>query len=516
MKKKILMVYPKYEQSFWTNQYTVEFINKRGFTPPLGLATIASYFSDDYEVKLIDMNVDELTEDEISKNDIIMISAMISQKNSLENVIRMCKNQNKFIAAGGPYPTACYDKIKGVDCFVLGEGEITIPMFIDDLEKGTLKKIYISNERPDIEKSPMPRLDIINIEAYSVMALQVARGCPFNCEFCDIAAIYGHKIRTKSPEQVISEMNQIYNTGFRGGLFITDDNFIGIVSKAKVLLKEIIKWQIEREHPFIFYTQLSINLADDEELMDLLVAAGFSIVFIGIESTSEDSLKECNKVQNQNKNILESIWKINSKGIEVAGGFVVGFDNDPEDIFQRELDFIRESGIPHATLSMLTALPNTPLYERMKKENRLLEESDGMLGSSVALNFRSKLGIGTIYKGYIRMLEEVNKPENYFDRCFRTIEHFPDKKPDIKRKIILHDFIGLFKSLKRQAFSSYGSVYRKFIMKVLFKKTAYVSEAFRMAVEFYHINKVQELMLDKIKNALNHTNEIADSENAAS
>jgi radical SAM superfamily enzyme YgiQ (UPF0313 family) len=367
----ILMVYPTYPDTFWSFKHALKFVSKKASFPPLGLLTIAAILPKDWNKKLIDMNADQLMDNDILWADFVFISAMSVQSKSADQVIERCKKLNTKIVAGGPLFTSSYEYYEDVDHLVLNEAEITLPQFLLDLENGIPKHKYTSDEWADISTTPLPLWDIIPIKNYTSMNLQYSRGCPYDCDFCDITVLYGRMPRTKTKEQVIAELDSLYFTGWRGPVFFVDDNFIGNKRKLKKeILPAIADWMEQRKHPFYLNTEASINLADDEQLMHLMVKAGFEAVFIGIESPNEESLVECNKTQNRNRNLIASIKKIQLAGLEVQGGFIVGFDNDPPSIFEKLSSFIQESGIVTAMVGLLNAPKGTKLEKRLAAEGR--------------------------------------------------------------------------------------------------------------------------------------------------
>ena len=372
---KILMVYPQYRDTFWSFQYALKMISKKAAYPPLGLLTVAAMLPGDWEKKLIDMNVTKLTDKDILWADYVFISAMQIQSNSVKEVIRQCNKLNRKVVAGGPLFTISHDEFDGVSHFVLGEAENILPSFLSDLARGCAKPIYESNTRPDLDITPLPLWSLINIKDYSSMNIQYSRGCPFDCEFCDIGLLYGRKPRTKSTYHFVEELEALYKNNWRGAVLIVDDNLIGDRQKLKKeILPAIIEWSKSKDYPFYFSAEVSIDLADDEELMNLMVEAGISYVFVGIESPNESSLAECNKIPNKNRDLVISVNTLQNHGFEVHGGFVIGFDSDTDSIFENQIDFIQRSGIVIAMVALLTALRGTKLYQRLKEENRLLNE----------------------------------------------------------------------------------------------------------------------------------------------
>ncbi|MQY76408.1 MAG: DUF4070 domain-containing protein [Spirochaeta sp.] len=489
MSKKILLVYPEIPTTYWSFGYALPFIGKKTMLPPLGLMTIASLLPEDYEVSLIDLNISQLERRDIEEAELVFISAMIVQKESFEQIVRMCNECGRPIVAGGPYPISSYEDIEGVDYFVLDEAELTLPKFLNDLEKGCPKEVYRDHDKPDITRTPPPRFDLIDIEAYDSMPLQYSRGCPYNCEFCDIIEMFGRVQRTKTPSQFVREMAAVYSTGFRGPIFIVDDNFIGNKGKVKALLKEIIAWQREHNSPFSLSTEASIDLAQDDELLDLMVEAGFTMVFIGIETPDEKTLAFTRKGQNLKSGLMESVLKIQKLGIEVTGGFILGFDTDPPDIFDRQIDFIQQAGIPTAMIGLLNALPNTRLYRRLKEEGRLLKASTGNNTHAFTLDFKPVMPAETLIQGYKRVLMEVYSPKKYFKRCSTLISRLPIKTKAV-RSLSWIEIKALFLSFAKQAFSSYGIHYLRFLAGVLLTRIRLFPDAVSMAIKGYHFFKI--------------------------
>lgn len=485
-KKKILMVYPEIPPTYWSFKYALSFIGKKASIPPLGLLTVAAMLPREWQIKLVDMNVSPLTDEMIREADLIFLSAMIVQKKSFAEVVERCKKLGATVVAGGPYPSSSYEKIKGVDHFVLNEAEVTLPNFLHDWEEGKAKYVYKEDGKADITNSPVPRFDLISMEDYyHTMPLQYSRGCIFNCEFCDIIEMFGRQIRTKTIKQFLKELNHLFCFGWRGSVFIVDDNFIGNKRNVKQLLPAIAKWQKERNYPFHLFTEASINLAEDEELLNLMRDAGFNMVFVGIETPDEKTLIQTGKNQNVKHNLLNSVRKIQSKGIEVAGGFIIGFDSDPPDIFERQIEFIQQSGIVLAMVGLLTALPNTQLYRRLEKEGRLLAESTGNNTHDLYLNFTPKMELATILEGYKRIIAHIYSPRAYFDRCLNFLYYLKPHQ-NSARKVRGDEIIALIKSLLRQTFSSYGYHYLWYLAQAIVINWRMFPEAVRQAIMGYH------------------------------
>jgi radical SAM superfamily enzyme YgiQ (UPF0313 family) len=425
----ILLVYPEYPDTFWSFKHALKFVSKKASFPPLGLLTVAALLPSYYNKKLIDMNTTTLKDKDILWADFIFISAMSVQSRSADNVISRCNILKRKVVAGGPHFTSNFENYNNVDYLVLKEAEITLPQFINDLNKGNPKHVYTADQWADITSTPLPLWNLISTNKYSSMNLQYSRGCPYDCEFCDITVLYGRKPRTKTKEQVIAELDQLYFTGWKGPVFFVDDNFIGNKSKLKKeILPAIAEWMKKRKNPFYLNTEASINLADDEKLMQLMVEAGFEAVFIGIESPNEDSLLECNKIQNRNRDLISSIKKIQKYGLEVQGGFIVGFDNDPPSIFDKLTEFIQESGIVTAMVGLLNAPKGTRLHKRMQNEKRLLDDFTGD-NTDFSINFIPKMDSEILLDGYKKILATIYSPKYYYERTLRFLKDFePGKK----------------------------------------------------------------------------------------
>ncbi|MGA1861930.1 B12-binding domain-containing radical SAM protein, partial [Deferribacter thermophilus] len=416
----VLLVYPRYPKTFWSFEYALSFINKKTSLPPLGLLTIAAMLPKDWNLKLIDMNIKELKDDDIKWADLVLISAMSVQKASANEVIQRCKKYGVKIAAGGPLFTVEYELYSEIDYLIIGEGEIVLHKMIEDFMNGITSKVYKAESFVDLRVSPIPYWELIeNINDYATLSIQYSRGCPFSCDFCNVTSMFGHKVRTKSSEQIILELEKIYNLGWRGGVFFVDDNFIANKNKVKNdLLPKLILWMKDKGYPFEFLTQVSINIAEDDELIDLMIKAGFDTVFIGIETPNEESLKESSKFQNIKVNMLNSIKKLHNKGLQVQGGFIVGFDNDQEDVFEKQINFIQESGIISAMVGILNAPPGTKLYERLKKENRLVDVIFTGNNTDIFFNFIPKIEPKKLVDGYLKIVNTIYSPTNYYGIYF--------------------------------------------------------------------------------------------------
>jgi len=487
---KILLVYPKYLNTFWSFKDALKFISKKATHPPLGLLTVASILPKEWEKKLVDMNVTTLSDKDLEWADLVFISAISIQKASVKEVISRCKKMGIKIVAGGPLFTIGYEEFENIDHFVLNEAEITLPLFLEDLKNGCARHIYTSKELPDIEKTPVPLWELINMKKYASMSIQYSRGCPFNCEFCNIPALYGHKVRTKSKAQILAELENLYSQGWRGDLFFVDDNFIGNKRRLKKeILPAIIEWMERKRHPFPFNTEASIDLSDDEELMQLMVKAGFTSVFVGIETPNEESLAECNKVQNKNRDLVACVKKMQKFGLQVQGGFIVGFDNDPPSIFERLSAFIQESGIVTAMVGLLNALPSTKLYHRLAKEGRLLHDMSGD-NTDFSINFIPKMDYEMLIKGYKRIISRIYSPEPYYKRVMTFLR---DYKPSGKKAFRFHfSYLGaFFKSILFLGILQKERVYYwKLFFWSLFRRPQLFHLAITFAIYGFHFRKI--------------------------
>lgn len=501
MSKKVLLVYPKFPITYWSFKYSLHFIGKKSVFPPLGLLTVAAMLPQDWMIEIIDMNVTKLDPEIIKNYDMVFISAMLVQKDSFNYVTSLCKEFNVPVVAGGPYPTSLWRNISNVDHFVLNEAEVTLPQFLHDLKCGIPHHVYTSSEKPSLDKTPIPRFDIINLKPYSSVPLQFSRGCPFNCEFCDIISLFGRVPRTKSPQQFLAEVDAVYNAGFRESIFIVDDNFIGNKAKVKELLKAIINWQIDHSYPFSFQTEASVNLAHDQELMELMYNAGFDMVFVGIETPVVASLEAVGKQQNVKENLLENVATIQKHGMEVSAGFIVGFDDDPLDVFDLQIDFIQNSGIPMAMVGILDALPQTKLYDRLKQENRLIAESNGNNTHKLAPNFIPKMPVKKLIDGYIKILSTIYSPMQYFGRCLTLIKRVPDERM-VYRQFTFKELKALVMSFIKQGLSSYGYYYFKFLFKTLQLRPKLFSEAIALAIKGYHLFKITDMLVQEYQKSL--------------
>lgn len=483
----ILLLYPKYPATFWSYKHVMKLISKKAAYAPLGLLTVAAMLPEEWSKKLVDLNVKELKDEEIAWADLVFISAMIIQKDSAQDLINRVKALGKKVVAGGPVFTTQPERFTGVDHFVLNEAEATFPLFLKDLETGSPKPFYTSKARPDISRTPIPLWSLINFKDYAVMSVQFSRGCPFNCEFCDIIIMNGRIPRTKTPEQTIREIQSLYDAGWRGSIFIVDDNFIGNKIAVKKMLSELIKWQKEYKYPYKLLTEASTNLADDRELMKLMSAANFHRVFLGIETPNVDSLKECGKLQNASRDLGQAVKDIQQNGMQVMAGFIVGFDSDNENIFETQIDFIQQVGIVTAMVGVLTALPQTRLWHRLKAEGRLLNETTGG-NTDGQINFKPKMGQQKLIEGYKRILATIYSRKSYYQRINTFIKIY---KPTVKSRISTDNIKSFLKSLwEIGVISKTRHYYWKLLLKTSLTKITALPVAVELAIIGLHYEKV--------------------------
>lgn len=488
---RILMIYPEFPDTFWSFKHALKFVNRKNNNPPLGLMTISAMLPQEWDRKLVDTNIRRLTDADILWADMVFISAMDVQRTSVHKIIQQVKNFGKPIVAGGPLFTGEYDQFPQVDTFILNEGEITFPQFLSDLSSGkAIKRVYETSQFADIKTSPLPDISIIDLNQYECMSIQVSRGCPFHCDFCNVTALLGHIPRFKSVEQIIAELTQLYNAGWRHNVFFVDDNFIGNKKYLKEeLLPAIISWRQDKIG-FNFITEASINLADDPELMRLMTLAGFVDVFIGIETPNETSLTECNKKQNSKRDLIKNINAIQNHGMQVMAGFIVGFDNDPPEIFERMISFIQESGIVTAMVGLLQAPFGTKLYERLSNEGRILKEMSGD-NSDGTTNIRTKMLPSLLKQGYFNIMKSIYSPEMLYPRIKTFLLKFNPQKTTVNIRI---NEIGAFiKSLFVMGFNPKEyRYYWDLILWTILHDLKKFPTAITMVIYGYHFRTITE------------------------
>jgi radical SAM superfamily enzyme YgiQ (UPF0313 family) len=524
-RKKILLVYPEIPRAtYWSMSKALEFIDKKSGMPPLGLLTVAAMLPETYELRLRDLNVCKLSDDDIRWADAVFISAMIVQKNSMEDVISRVKALGVPIVVGGPYPSSFYADVEGVDHFVIGEAEGIMDRFLEDFDRGEAKKAYARPVRPaelaalrehfcsdtdielvdehvDVRRTPLPRFDLLgDMKPYQSMAVQTSRGCPIGCEFCDIWRRFGKKPRIKDYDQLGAELDALKAQGWTGSVFIVDDNFIGNKKRTKEILNGLVAWQREHGFPFEFYTEATLTLADDEELLTLMRDAGFDFVFVGIESPSEASLAETGKHINTRGAMSEKVAKIQSYGMQVASGFILGFDSDPDDIADKMIACIQDLGIPVAMVGLLQALPDTDLGERLAREGRMLSGSTGNNTHEFSINFKTARPVHRVIGDYKKILQSVY-PSNlkaYFERCAVLMSVFRHN-PNVRQRTEFIYLKGLVRFAWQSIFRAYGWNCWKFILGTLAKNPRFFSTACTLAVQGHHFREITRLAFDMEK-----------------
>ena len=466
---KVLLVWPRFPSSFWTFDGVMDLVPIETDQPPLGLLTVAALCPKTWTLRLIDRSFEDLLDADLIWADLIMVSGMRVQKDDIREILLKARVLGRRTIIGGPFASSEPELLlRLADHVVVGEPDEIFSEIASDLEHGSAKRLYEVKEKPDVSKTPLPRFDLLKIDKYASMAIQFSRGCPFQCEFCDIITIYGRKPRTKHPAQVIAELDALFELGWRDQVFIVDDNFIGNHKQALQLVMELQEWQKIRGFPLLFYTEASIDLAQKPDLIDAMVKANFFYVFIGIESPSANSLAEAKKYQNLRRDPLESVHFIQSQGLWVTAGFIIGFDSDTEAIFEQQGDFIEQAAIPWAMAGFLQAPPTTPLFDRMMKEGRLLMDTTATSNFDPP-NFKTLLPLPILLKGFKGTLSSLYAPSAFYDRCYRSLLQWKARKPQKAPAIPLLPMFGIFiRSIVHQGFlSNYRGAYWKFVLRLL-------------------------------------------------
>ena len=484
---KVLLLYPEFPETFWSFKHALKFVHRKVSLPPLGLLTVGAMLPAAWSKRLVDVNIRRLPEKDLAWADVVFVSAMIAQRDSARELIARAHAAGKTVVAGGPLFTSEHEAFPDVDHFVLNEAEVTLPKFLHDLAQGTAQRVYTSTAFPDLHQTPAPLWELADLRRYASMSIQFSRGCPFDCEFCNITALFGHRPRMKTPAQLVNELESLYQAGWRRQVFFVDDNFIGNKRYLKdELLPALIAWRQQRPS-LTFYTEASINLADDADLMALMVQAGFDSVFIGIETPDEAGLAECNKGQNRHRNLIADIKRIQNSGLQVQGGFIVGFDSDTASIFQRQIDFIQKSGIVTAMVGMLSAPPGTKLYARLKLEGRLTGLSTGN-NSDGTTNVVPRMGIEKLRAGYRRILQHIYAPGPYYKRVRTFLREY--RPPQIPSTMSWRNVSAFLRStfrlgiIGRERFQYWGLLFWTF-----FRRPRLLPLAVTLAIYGHHVRR---------------------------
>ena len=486
-----LLVYPRHPPSYWGHDFALDPLGLALF-PPLGLLTVAAMFPPRCNLRMVDLNVTTLKDEDLVWADLAFTSTMLVQRPSLEQVVERCNKARVPVIAGGPHPTTFYQEMEGIDHFVLDEVEETFSVFWRDLENGTAKRVYRAPRKPDVTQTPLPRFDLIKLNDYHSMCLQFSRGCPFDCEFCDITKLYGRVSRTKTPKQMVAEFDLLYELGWRGPIFLVDDNFIGNKREVTRLLPVIAEWQKERGYPFMLHTEASANLARMNDLMDAMIAAGFNTVFVGIETTNPRALKKMKKPQNismrDDNYLFTAMRKIQQKGMQVQGGFILGLDEDDESVFNTQIKFIQQLGIPMALVGLLVAIKGTNLWERLKRENRLLDKPVEI--NPTSLNFKPQMDPVTLVKGYLRVIGTIydSTLENYFERCLTLLKHL-NPVPHINKPLSQHMLFAGIMEVRQLLTRKQLPAFSRYIAKVSKYHPRMMPLALKLAATGHHCEK---------------------------
>lgn len=486
----VLLIYPRFPDTFWSFRYALSFIGKKAAFPPLGLLTVAALLPEEWSCRLVDVNVNDLSDNDLSWADMAFIGCMAVQQESAKQIIARCKAKGLKVIAGGPFFTSEPGEFDEVDHLVLDEAEITLPSFVEDLQNGRPQRVYRASGFCDLHHTPIPSWDLINMKRYASMSIQFSRGCPFNCEFCNVTSLFGHRPRLKTSQQVIAELDRVYDAGWRGSIFFVDDNFIGNRRYLKAqLLPALIDWRKDKKG-CVFFTEASIDLADDPELLDLMYKAGFDAVFIGIESPDEACLTECHKTQNKNRDLLENVRIIHRAGLQVMGGFIVGFDSDTHSIFQRQIDFIQKSGIVTAMVGMLQAPPGTRLFDRLQRENRVVSAftGDNVDGTT---NIIPKMGLDRLLDGYRSIMKQIYSPKIFYRRVRTFFKEL--RAPEIRSPMDLQRFLAIIRSgFWLGLWGKERLQYWRLLLWTLIRRPRLLSLAVTLAIYGHHYRRICE------------------------
>lgn len=485
---RVLLVSPQTPDTFWSFKHVLRFVSRKAAFPPLGLLTVAAMLPRDWDLRVVDLNVERLKDSDLRAADFVMISAMIVHQDSVRSVVARCAALGKPVIAGGPLFTTGHENFPEIQHFVLGEAEEVMPQLVEDMRHGRVQRIYKATRWPNLEQTPVPRWDLVNLRHYVTMAVQFSRGCPFDCEFCDIIVMNGRVPRTKTPAQLVAELEALRRHGWKEMVFVVDDNFIGDKRRTRALLRELIEWRRRTRPSMGFLTEASVNLADDAELCSLMVEAGFMKVFVGIETPSVEALEECRKLQNRGRDLVAAVRTLQQRGLEVMGGFIVGFDSDQTDIFKRQFEFIQRSGVVTAMVGLLTALPQTRLWQRLKREGRLEAASSGN-NTQAELNFQPRLNREFLQAGYRDLMKKLYEPKVYYQRVRTFLKNHHPSGPGLS--LSWPDFKAFLKSFWLLGIWYRGRVaYWRFFWSTLLRRPRHFRRAIEFAIVGYHFRRV--------------------------
>ena len=485
---RVLLVYPRNPETFWSFKHSLPFVSRKCSFQPLGLLTIAAMMPPAWELRLVDLNAEDLLDEDIVQADYVLISGMIVHKASIREVVARCRRLGTPLIAGGPVFTTDAESFPEIEHFVIGEAEDLMPTLVDDMEHGTVRPVYQAPDRPDIRRVPVPRWDLVDMRNYVTMSVQFSRGCPYDCEFCDIIEMNGRVPRTKTPEQLLRELDALRAHGWNEMVFLVDDNFIGNKKYAKALLRELIAWRERTKAETGFLTEASVNLAEDAELCELMAQAGFKKVFLGIETPSLEGLEECHKLQNTRRDLVESVQSIQRAGMEVMAGFIVGFDSDQKDIFRRQFEFIQRSGVVTAMVGLLTALPRTALYRRLLREGRIEAESTGNSVNAV-LNFKTVLDREFLVDGYRELMNRLYAPRAYYRRIRTFLSNYRPRGPRLS--VSVRDLKAFLRSIWILGVRYRGrAAYWRCFLGTLLRRPQQLPVAIELAIIGHHFRRV--------------------------
>jgi radical SAM superfamily enzyme YgiQ (UPF0313 family) len=489
-----LLIYPKCPETFWSFSHALRLIHRKAAQPPLGLLTVAAMLPAEWKLRLVDLNVTGLNEEDLGWADCALVSGMIVQRDSAHQVIARCKRAGLTVIAGGPLFASEHEQFEDVDHFVLNEAEVTLPPFLSDLERGAARRIYRSAEFADLHETPIPLWELVDHRQYASMGIQFSRGCPHRCEFCNVTQLFGHRWRTKTAAQVIAELDVLHGLGWRGIVPFVDDNLSGSrASLRNQLLPALIEWR-KGKSGFSFSAQVTIDLADDEPLMQMMARAGFDTVFVGIETLEEMSLGECNKQPNRNRDLLEDVRRMQRAGLEVQGGFIVGFDSDTPAIFERLAEFIQASGIVTAMVGLLQAPVGTSLHERLRRENRI---GDCVSGNNAdgTTNIIPHMGLACLQGGYRRLLEDLYSPPKFYRRVRTFLREYKPRRTGYALQC--SDIGTFFRSFYYLSIAGKERLrFPGLLLWTLLTRPRVLPAAFGLAVYGYHFRKCYESLVD--------------------